>query len=69
MNLGHDPRELFYTRIFKERGFGENDPSRVKIFRLSEEGISPVRSPGELKRFRLGVNLHTHRETGERLFW
>ena len=67
--MGHDPRELYYTRIAKERGLGECDPAKIAVYRLSEDGIEPVRNITSLKRHRFGVNFHTWAETGERLFW
>ncbi len=67
--MGHDPKELHYTRIAKERGMGENDPNRIEIYRIKNGEIIPVKNLSELKRYRLGVNLHTWAETGTRLFW
>ena len=67
--MGHNPKELIYTRIGKERGLGENDPEKIKIFRINDSGIEQVKNLTELKRYRLGVNLHTWTETGKRLFW
>lgn len=68
--MGHDPRELYYTRIAKERGVGECDPEKIDIYRIGDKGdITPVKNIAELRRYRLGVNLHTWAETGERLFW
>jgi len=67
--MGHDPHELFYTRIAKERGMGEIDPAKIDIYRITEKGIEPVRNLSEIKRYRLGVNMHSWNETGERLIW
>jgi len=67
--MGHDPRELFYTRIAKERGLGEVDPGKIDIYWLRGGKPVPVRDLSELKRHRLGVNMHSWNETGERLFW
>jgi len=67
--MGHDPRELYYTRIANERGLGECDPEKIEIYWVRENGIVPVRNLSEIKRYPLGVNLHTWYETGERLFW
>jgi uncharacterized protein (DUF362 family) len=66
--MGHDPTQLFYTRIARERGLGECDPSKIDIYRI-RKGEAVRASLAELPRHRLGVNLHTHAETGERLFW
>ncbi len=68
--MGHDPLEMPYLRIARERGFGENDPSKIAIYRIRENGeVEPVNNIAEFKRHKLGVNLHTWEETGERLFW
>lgn len=67
--MGHDPKELFYTRIAKERGLGENDPEKIQIFKIADGEIKPVKNLAEIKRYRLGVNLHTWKDTGKRLFW
>ena len=67
--MGHDPKELLYTRIAKERGLGENDPNKIDIYWIRNGEIIPVKNLREIKRYRLGVNLHTWTETGERLFW
>ena len=67
--MGHDPKELYYTRIAKERGLGENDPNRIEMYWIRKGEFSPVRNLSEIKRYRLGVNLHTWAETGTRLFW
>ena len=67
--MGHDPKELHYTRIARERGLGENDPSRIDIYWIKNGEIIPVKNLSEIKRFRLGVNLHTWAETGKRIFW
>jgi uncharacterized protein (DUF362 family) len=67
--MGHDPLELYFTRIFKERGMGENDPRKIEIYRIADSGIDRVKDISEIKRYKLGVNIHTHLETGKRLFW
>ena len=67
--MGHDPLELYFTRIFKERGMGENDPGKVDIYRITDNGIEKVKDLSQIKRYKLGVNIHTHLETGKRLFW
>lgn len=67
--MGHDPREIYYTRIAAERGMGEVDPGKIKIFWLREDGIAPVKNLSEIKRYRLGVNMHSWNDMGERLFW
>ncbi|MFC1692957.1 DUF362 domain-containing protein [Candidatus Latescibacterota bacterium] len=67
--MGHDPNELLYTRIAKERGYGECDPAKIKLYWIREGEIVPVKNLSEIKRYRLGVNMHTWGETGKRLFW
>jgi uncharacterized protein (DUF362 family) len=67
--MGHHPRELHYTRIFKERGMGENDPGKITIYWITDRGIDKISDLSQIKRYNLGVNLHTHLETGKRLFW
>ncbi len=67
--MGHDPNELPYTRIARERGLGECDPARIKINFIRDGEIVPLRNLSEIKRTRLGVNLHTWSDTGKRLFW
>ena len=67
--MGHDPNELHYTRIAKERGLGECDPNKINICLIRDGEIVPVRNLSGIKRYRLGVNMHTWNETGKRLFW
>jgi len=67
--MGHDPKELYYTRIAKERGIGECDPEKIAVYHISENGITRVKNINALKRVKLGVNLHTWSETNKRLFW
>ena len=68
--IGHDPRELYYTRIAKERGLGENDPSKIKMYWIRKGEIIPVVDLSEIKRYRLGVNLHNRIiDFGNRLVW
>ncbi len=67
--MGHDPNELPYTRVAKERGMGECDPATIKIYRIRNGEITPINNLAEIKRYRLGVNMHTWAETGQRLFW
>ena len=67
--MGHDPTELLYTRIGKERGLGECDMNRIDLYWIRDSRIVPIRNISEIKRYRLGVNMHSHAETGECLFW
>lgn len=66
--LGHDPKELYYTRIAKERGLGECDPLKIDLYWIRDGQVSRA-NLADVKRYHLGVNLHTWTETGERLFW
>ncbi|MHB9029834.1 MAG: DUF362 domain-containing protein, partial [Candidatus Latescibacterota bacterium] len=67
--MGQNPLELYYTRIGKERGMGENNPEKIEVNRIREDGsIEPLRNLAELRRTPLGVALHSFRN-GELLFW
>ena len=68
--MGHDPRELYYTKIAKERGLGENDPGKINLYWIRDGDIIPVKNLAEIKRYKLGVNLHNRvKDLGERLMW
>lgn len=67
--MGHDPRETYYTRIAAERGMGEIDPAKIKIYWIRGNEVVPVKNLAEIKRYHLGVNMHSWNDTGERLFW
>jgi len=67
--MGHDPNELYYTRIGKERGIGECDPQKIDIYWIRNGEVVKIRDVSEIKRYRLGVNMHTWTDTGKRLFW
>ena len=67
--MGHDPKEIYYTRIAKDRKLGECDLNNIDIYWIKNGEISPVKDISEIKRHRLGVNYHTWSETGKRLFW
>ena len=67
--MGHDPQEVPYLRVARERGLGENDLSKIDIYWIRDNEIVPVRNLSEIKRFTMGVNMHSWDETGERLFW
>jgi uncharacterized protein (DUF362 family) len=55
--MGHDPRELFYLRIAKERRMGENDIGKLAIYEITDRGIKKVSDYRMLPRARMGVNL------------
>ena len=68
--MGHDPRELWYTRVMKERGFGENDVNNIDIYWIRDDGsIEPVKSLSEITRRRIGLNWARSENPDERLFW
>jgi len=68
--MGHDPKELWFTRAARERGLGECDPEKIEICWIRNGDIVPVRNLSEVKRFRLGCNIHSmQKETGKRVFW
>jgi len=56
--MGHDPRELYYTRIASERGLGEYDIEKIPIFEITGRGIERVRDYRTLPRARMGVNIY-----------
>jgi uncharacterized protein (DUF362 family) len=68
--MGHDPRELYYTRIAKERGFGECDVNKIDINLIRDNGeIVPVKNLSEIKRHKIGLNWARKEDPNERLFW
>ena len=67
--MGHNPSILPYTRVAKELGMGECDINKIEMFWIDRGKIAPVKNVSEIRRYRLGVNLHTWAETGKRLFW
>ncbi len=55
--MGHDPREIWYTRVAKERGLGECDINKIDVNRIRENGdIEPVKNLSEIKRHPLGIS-------------
>ncbi len=68
--MGHDPREIWYTRVAKEKGYGECDPSKIDIYKIRRNGeIVPVRNLAEIKRHPLGLNIARRKDPEQRLFW
>jgi uncharacterized protein (DUF362 family) len=65
--MGQNPLELYYMRIARERGLGENNPGKIAIYRIDELGVAPIQL-SSLRRVPMGVNLHSSREK-PRLFW
>ncbi len=56
--MGHDPRELYYTRIANERGMGENDIEKIPLFKITGRGVERIRDYRNLPRARMGVNIY-----------
>ena len=68
--MGHDPKELWYTRVAKERGFGECDPEKIDIYKISADGtITQIRSLSDLRRHPLGACWARKENPTQRLFW
>jgi uncharacterized protein (DUF362 family) len=67
--MGHNPSILPYTRVAKELGMGECDIDKIEMNWIDRGTITPVKNVSEIRRYKLGVNLHTWAETGKRLFW
>ncbi|MFC1538544.1 DUF362 domain-containing protein [Candidatus Latescibacterota bacterium] len=57
--MGQDPRELPYLRIANERGMGENDIEKIKIFEIIEQDIMHVNDYRKLPRSKMGVNVYS----------
>jgi len=68
--MNQDPREVWYTRVAKEKGYGECDPNKIDIYWIRENGdIEPVKNLAEIKRYPLGLNWSGSKNPEERLFW
>ena len=68
--MNQDPRETWYTRVAKEKGYGECDPNKIDIYWIRENGdIEPVKNIAEIKRHPLGLNWAGSKNPEERLFW
>ncbi len=65
--MGQNPLELYYMRIARERGLGENNPEKIAIYRIDEQGVAPIKL-SSLRRVPMGVNLHSSKDR-PRLFW
>ena len=66
--MGHDPRELLYTRAARERSLGECDVNKIDIYRIRDGEITPVKNTAEIKRYCLGVSM-AKEKPDERVFW
>ena len=67
--MGHDPRELWYTRVAKERGLGECDVDKIDIYWIRGGEIVPLKNLAEIKRHPLGLNWARMKDPEQRLFW
>ncbi len=68
--MGHDPRELWYTRVAKELVYGECDVNKIDIYKIRENGeIVPIKNISEIKRHPLGLNIARRKDPEQRLFW
>ncbi len=65
--MGHDPREMPYLRIAKERGVGENDIERIPVYLLAENGVKKV-DFRDLRREKLGINIYRRNDLGPQFF-
>jgi len=52
--MGHTPARINYLRVAHERGFGENDPSRIELHLLRDGEVEPC-DLAALDRLKLGV--------------
>ncbi|MFC1541301.1 DUF362 domain-containing protein [Candidatus Latescibacterota bacterium] len=68
--MGHDPSEIWYNRVAKEKNLGECDINKIEIYKIRDNGeIVPVRNLSEIKRNRIGLNWAQSENPNERLFW
>ena len=68
--MGHDPREVWYTRVAKEKGYGECDPNKIDIYWIRENGdIVLVRNLAEIKRVSLGLDWYRSGNPDDYLLW
>ena len=67
--MGHDPTELWYTRVAKEKGYGECEPRDIDIYYISDNEVIPVKNLADIKRHRIGLNWARLKNPDERLFW
>jgi len=68
--MGHDPREVWYTRVAKEKGYGECDPEKIDIFLIRENGdIVPVKNLAGIKRVPLGLDWYRSGNPDDFIYW
>ncbi|MBN1291401.1 MAG: DUF362 domain-containing protein [Candidatus Latescibacteria bacterium] len=56
--MGHDPRELPYLRIAKERGLSGDPVESIPIYLLDEKGITRIKDYRMLRRYSMGVQVY-----------
>jgi len=66
--MGHDPREVFYLRIAKERGLGETDIDKIKIYEIKEKDVIKVKDYKNLPRAKMVTVMHNLKNGPERFF-
>ncbi|MFC1692624.1 DUF362 domain-containing protein [Candidatus Latescibacterota bacterium] len=68
--MGHNPQEIWYTRVAKERRLGECDINKIDIYKILDNGeIVPIKNISEIKRHPLGLNWARRKDPNQRLFW
>ncbi len=67
--MGHDPREIWYTRLAHERELGACDVADIDICWIRDSDIVPVRSISDIPRYPLGLNWALAADPSQRLFW
>ncbi len=66
--MGHDPRELPFLRIAKERGLGDNDIDKLAVYEITGRGVERVGDYRTLPRARMGVWVYTTKGAPLRYF-
>jgi len=66
--MGHDPRELPYLRIAKERGLGDNDIDKLTVYEITGRGVERVADYRTLPRARMGVWVYRTKGAPLRFF-
>lgn len=67
--MGHDPREIWYTRYANELGRAECDPSKIDIYKIQDNGEIVKIDLSQVKRHPLGLNWARREDPDQRLFW
>lgn len=66
--MGQDPRELPFLRIANERGMGQNDIERIKIYEITDREIKEVKNFRMLDRAHMGVHVYSTKGAPLRFF-